>query len=366
MERMCERVCREVRSVLPQRDLVALVLGGGYGRGEGGVWKTDGGDQPYNDLEFYVFMRGNCLLQDRKYQGALRDLGTRLSHGAGLHLEFKVHSIEKVRKSPVSMFSYDLVAGHRLLFGDESLFDHCERHLDATRIPLSEATRLLFNRCSGLLLAWEMLRRKTFTAQEADFIGRNLAKAQLALGDALLTVYGQYDWSAPERHRRLAALNPPEPLPWMAALLEHHATGLEFKLHPRRMWKEPKEFEQEHGEVSALAREVWLWLESRRLNRCFQSPSEYALSGLNKCPGGPAWKNYLLTVRTFGFKGALDSLAWRYPRSRLLNALALLLWHGAETREPLVMRRLQQELGTNASDRSALVSAYQQIWASYG
>jgi len=264
------------------------------------------------------------------------------------------------------MFAYDLVAGHRIVFGAPTIFEQCEHHLDAARIPLAEATRLLFNRCSGLLLARELLRRNALTADEADFIGRNLAKAQLALGDALLTAFGQYHWSARERLWRLAALTPYEPLPWLGTIRAHHEEGLKFKLHPRRIWKERSEFLSEHDGISALAQQVWLWLESRRLNQKFESASQYALSNLNKCPDGPAWRNYLLTLRSFGAKSVLDSLAWRYPRARLLNALALLLWHGSEMKEPRIVRHLQHELQTRASDWPGLVNAYQQLWASYG
>ena len=38
--------------------LSAVVLGGGYGRGEGGVLRTEHGDHLYNDLDFFVFADG--------------------------------------------------------------------------------------------------------------------------------------------------------------------------------------------------------------------------------------------------------------------------------------------------------------------
>lgn len=364
VERLCRRVAAGVRDVFAGGDLKAVALGGGYGRGEGGVWKTNAGDRPYNDLEFYVFARGNRLWQDYRRGPALRDLGEKLSSEAGVHVEFKIESAARLRRSPVSMFSYDLVAGHRIVFGGESIFDGCRHHLDVTKIPLAEATRLLCNRCSGLLLAGEMLNE--LTGEAADFVGRNLAKARLALGDAVLTAFGQYHWSVQERYRRLSALSIPEGAPWLPKVQSHHAGGLVFKLHPRPIQKSAEEFAREHREVSSLARQVWLWLESRRLNCQFETARDYALSGIKKCPGGPAWRNFLLTLRTFGPKGALSSLACRYPRERLFNALPLLLWNGEEIPEPQVMHRLQEDLQTAASDRTGFVSAYKQLWPGYG
>src|SRR5882762_1805177 len=58
---ICGEVAARVQSVIPAAKLEAVVLGGGYGRGEGGVLRTVRGDQPYNDIEFYVFLRGSRL-----------------------------------------------------------------------------------------------------------------------------------------------------------------------------------------------------------------------------------------------------------------------------------------------------------------
>src|SRR5215471_19950303 len=117
LDRTCGQILTQVQTIVPRHKLRGLVLGGGYGRGEGGVLGTLKGDQPYNDLEFYVFVRGSHQLSERIYGSALRDLGRRLSSVAGLHVEFKIDSLDHLRRSPVSIFTYDLVAAHRSLFG---------------------------------------------------------------------------------------------------------------------------------------------------------------------------------------------------------------------------------------------------------
>src|SRR5260221_784036 len=265
----CSRVLSAIQSIVPARKLQALVLGGGYGRGEGGVLKTLEGDKPYNDLEFYLFLRGNRLLNARKYGRALNQLSEGLSPLAALHVEFKIDSLQKLQHSSISMFSYDLVSAHRIILGSDDLFEQCQHHLNASRIPAVEATRLLFNRCTGLLLAREILERRMISTEDADFVGRNLAKAKLALGDALLAVFGQYHWSCLERDQRLQRLGPSETMPSMARIRKHHATGVAFKLHPTRIFKPMDSFSEEHREISELASELWLWVESRRLKREF-------------------------------------------------------------------------------------------------
>ena len=364
----CERVLGGVQALVPAHKLEGLVLGGGYGRGEGGVLRTEAGDEPYNDLEFYVFMRGHRLLNDWKYQSPLAQFAQLLSPEAGLHVEFKIDSLERLQRSPISMFSYDLVAGHCVLAGGDELFQSCQNHLDAQKIPLAEATRLLFNRCTGLLLAKEFLRRTQLTIEQKDFIARNIAKAQLALGDAVLVVGGAYHWSCRERQKRLEQLDGSSlpALPWRQQVRRFHATGVEFKLHPQRLLKATGQLEEDYRETSTLALAVWLWLEARRLNCRFSSSDQYALSPVEKCPQTSRWRNYLLNLKTFGWKAALDSRCWRYPRERLFNALVLLLWNSEGPHRPELAQCVQNQLRTDRSDWSSLVQAYKQSCPAYG
>jgi hypothetical protein len=366
LDALCREVGVAVRRVVPVSKLEGLVLGGGYGRGEGGVLKTDSGDKPYNDLEFYVFFRGNRLLNQRRYGKALNHLAEQLSLDAGIHIEFKCDSIRRLNRSPVSMFTYDLVAGHRVVCGKEDVFQDCRHHLDAADIPLSEATRLLFNRCTGLLLVREKLAQQTTTSEDADFIGRNLAKARLALGDAVLAVHAKYHWSCRERNRRLTQLSFFEPPPNFSQVKKHHNAGVAFKLHPRRSFAPAEEFEGLHRELSRLSSDLWLWIESIRLQERFFTPRDYSLYHSSKCPESRPWRNYLLNLKTFGLKALNDAFAWRYPRERLFNALPLLLWEAEASVEPTVRQLLQKQLHTAASDWAGWVAAYKNIWPNYG
>jgi hypothetical protein len=366
LKRVCGHAQRGVTEQIPRKEIAAVVLGGGYGRGEGGVLRTETGDRPYNDLEIYVFLRGNRIWQEHRYSKRLHDLSERLSVEAGIQVEFKIDSIDRWRETPVSMFSYDLVAGHRLILGDDSVFENCDHHLKPAAIPLSEGTRLVFNRCSGLLLARQLLDKRSWTGEDADFIGRNLAKMQLALGDAVLTAYGHYHWSARQRCRRLTELTAAESLPWFAEVRADHIAGLEFKLHPQRARGAVEESKLEHRRLTELALQVWLWIENLRLKQSFQSASDYAMSAVDKCPETPAWRNYLLSVRTFGPKAFIEALSLRYPRERLFNALSLLLWDPEGTAHPRILRRLQRELQSDAPDWEGLVSVFKKIWPGYG
>ena len=150
---------------------------------------------------------------------------------------------------------------------------------------------------------------------------------------------------------------------WLEDVRKHHAAGVAFKLRPERISKSIDTFRAEHDDISRLANQVWLWLESRRLGHTFTSVHDYALSRVQKCDSSAAWRNVLLTARSFG-AGAVLQGGTRYPRGRLLNALPLLLWE-----EPLndlrVKYFLQKELRTGASDWQGFVTAYKAVWPKF-
>lgn len=333
LERHLAETCSLVRAgvarIIPAHKLEGLALAGGYGRGEGGVLRENGRDLPYNDLEFFVFMRGSAFINDHRFKAALHTLGESLAPAAGLDVEFKILSTSRLRHSAVNMFYYDLIMGHRWIIGGEELFTGCEHHREASRIPLHEATRLLFNRCTGLLFASERFAQNDFSAADADFVGRNLAKAQLALGDVILTMGGRYHWSCQERHRRLQELAGVDP-----ALLSHHAAGVAFKLHPQRSTQTRDKLIQEHSSLSQIAQNIFLKLESRRLETQLSTPVEYITSKTNKCPEVPLWKNVFIHLRTRG----IPSRVTRYPREHLLHELVTMLWTGRQATASSIQR----------------------------
>jgi hypothetical protein len=358
LAKWCGEFTEDVCRVIPDRLLEAVVLGGGYGRGEGGVLRMQKGEEPYNDLEFYVFVRGPLLWRERQFKRKLADLCHQWSERTGIEFEAKLLTSKKLQKAPVSMMYYDLVVGHRWLFGASGEFTNCEHHRAAHRIPLHEATRLLMNRASGLLFSKELLDKPEFTVADADFVRRNISKAQLALGDVVLTAFGRYHSSCRERHRRLEKLEPTATVPWLNELIDHHAVGVEFKLHPLISNDSVESLRDEHARLVQLAGEVFLWLEQRRLGQTFASHRDYAFSAVRKHPDTRAVRNALINGRGFGFR----SFSTRYPRERLLESIALLLWTPDAITGPTTLRKLQSELVTTEKTFAGLVKAYRTIW----
>ncbi len=358
----CEAIARGLKGLLPAKRLEAVLLGGGYGRGEGGVLKSPEGDRPYNDLEFYVFLLGSRHLNERRHGRALHTFGEIMTPQAGVEVEFRIASLSELVSEPVSMFSYDLISGHRWLIGDETLLKRCARHRISENIPLSEATRLLMNRCTGLLLARERLERPAFTPADADFVARNVAKAQLGAGDAVLTAFGHYHWSVHQRHRRLERLVRRERAAWLNEVYRHHARGIAFKLHPVRSTASRTELAVLHAEVTAFCRDAWLWVENRRLGARFWSIRDYAACRKDKWPEKHRLRNLLVTGKVLGIGAIARKGRFRHPRNRVLAALPILLWQPEMLGSQETITRLQEELHTGARDSNGLVAAYRELW----
>lgn len=195
----------------------AVALGGGYGRGEGGA-TADG--MPYNDMDFFVIMNGKkpsprirALLN-----GISREWGGKLS----IDIDFCcVKSLKALYKDAETLMIQELFAGSRIIFGDEHIFDDAPRR-PFSDIPWTEATRLLLNRGAGLLFA----RQRASDPAETDFVRRNLHKAALGCGDAILIVHHDYHGTGTER---LEALRKYYEASW---LIPAYKAALEFKYKP--------------------------------------------------------------------------------------------------------------------------------------
>jgi len=358
LETWCADFADAVRAIIPEERLEAIVLGGGYGRGEGGVLRAPDGDKPYNDLEFYIFVRGPLLVRERQYKRRLAEVTHAFSEKCGLEFEAKILTFQKIQGSGPTMFYHDLVMGHRWIWGRVQEFVDCEQQRAAHRIPLHEATRLLMNRSSGLLFSAAQLQGESI---DIDFVRRNISKAQLALGDAVLCAFGRYHSSCRERHRRLEKLNPPTVTPWLDELVRLHTVGVEFKLHPYQSTESIENLRRDHAEITRLAGSIFLWLEEKRLGVPFETHFDYAFDSTPKHPDTRALRNTLINLKAFGPAG----LSTRYPRERLLEALALLLWTPKALADPKALRKIQTNLQTRETSFAGLVAAYRKLWSRF-
>lgn len=188
--------------------LKGVVLGGGYGRGEGGAFAlSDGTLRLSNDLDFYVVAEdGTDAAGIAAIGRALAPVSEKWSKRLGVDADFCVAKTPwRLKHDEARIMVQELVRGYFDVAGEkgERLFAGVERRAPEA-IPWSEAARQLMNRGMGLLLAEEAANcGKNAAAQNGEFVVRNLNKCILGAGDARLVARHAYRWKAPERAEAL-------------------------------------------------------------------------------------------------------------------------------------------------------------------
>ena len=219
-EELLEKVLSEMKESFSATDL-CVVLGGSYGRGDGGVRQDQGNGILYNDLDFFVFARKKCdnagiLLKEiaGKYEKELK-----------VDVDFsRIMSIKDIKNNARRLMMQELKRGYRLVAGEDLLAEYLPE-FSADKLPFSEACRLLLNRGMGLLLANEKINN---ASDDTDFILRNINKAILGACDAVLIAEKKYKWSIEERLQTVNASDLP------CDYKKFYAMAVKFKKSPHR------------------------------------------------------------------------------------------------------------------------------------
>lgn len=255
LEAFLERLAARIGALPESREIAAVLLGGGYGRGEGGVFrKPDGDAELFNDLDFFVISRPLPRRRRKALDCAMREFGKGFDEEIGVDVDFgPARSAGELEHMPYTLMWQELRAGCRLVWGDPACLERW-RLSDWSLLPVSEAARLLLNRAAGLLLAAAKLDEDS--AENRRFAARNLFKALLAIGDARLILTHNYRARAQERSAALA-----EDSGFPAALLDGYRRALAYKFEPCELSAE--ELNREFPAALKLFREFWwsFWSE---------------------------------------------------------------------------------------------------------
>lgn len=298
-------------------NLIALVLGGGYGRGEGGVISDAGREFPYNDLDFVLIVkRKNPDIAALVHQASLPFI-KRLR----IEIDFsRPLTIDDIHTWPNWMMWHDLLNGHQVLCGPADILTANAPTRMRESLPLIEGTRLLLNRGAGLLWALRV-ESGAEIAPDADFIRRNYFKCLLALGDALLIADGCYTTRYSGRDTLLDAVIAAHPAFADWGLPAPYRTALNFKFSPDAVPQTPPS-RTSLQDLAELWGKVWLAVEQQRSGQNWQSIDAYChwrgLREPEEHQGLKLLRNLLLNTRR-------GCLSLSYPREELYRQLPLLL-----------------------------------------
>ncbi len=316
MDQTLEEFTAEVKAAMGT-NLVALLLGGGYGRGEGGLVRLEGKELPYNDLDFTLIVADKAGVP----HGRLGEISKKYHGRIGIHVDFsRPLTLEDVRNWPTWLMWHDLLQGHMVFAGSPSvLADNAPASLREPLPPI-EAPRLLLNRGAGVL--WSMRLLAGLEGEEdADFIRRNYFKCVLAMGDALLIAHQAYRARYFGRDKLLADLEAANEQVRQLGVGEIYGEALRFKFSP----SDVSAASPDRARMDELARlwgRVFLHVEIIRAARPWENLTQYVNDDGCREPelSTPSrWLRNLVHNVRFGV------FSVRYPREQLYRQLPVLL-----------------------------------------
>lgn len=237
-EVLLEKVLSGMKEALSGTGL-CVVLGGSYGRGDGGVRQDKENGILYNDLDFFVFARKKSAGSEK----LLKNIAGKYEAELKIDVDFsRIMTVKEMKNNAHRLMMQELKRGYFLVCGENLLAEYLPE-IPAEKLPFSEACRLLFNRGMGLLLAGEKISSKE---PETDFILRNIYKALLGCGDAMLIAEGKYRWQLKKRCQ--AINNSALPEKWKKL----YCQAVDFKRSPSRnssgnvleLWQDAASFTQ--------------------------------------------------------------------------------------------------------------------------
>ena len=300
---------------------VALILAGGYGKGEGACVIKDGKEAPYNDFDLFVISRERIALSQEvmKITKAYEEmLGIEVDIGKPLTLDM-------VKNLPHQLMWQDLLQAHIVVVGEADILTaHAPLYL-SENLPQVEALRLLLNRGSGLLQAiiqsYEVLQDTIHVLPDEDFIRRNREKCTLALGDSVLITHQLYTPPLEKRTKTLQEKGKNLPIPHAQRILSLYKQAAHFKTQPDSLKGEQPEL-SDLVEIAKLFVEVMLYCENNRVGKDWKTANEYAHDSFIREPDQHTMKNL---VRNLYKNLKTRKLSLLYSREKLYGQLAILL-----------------------------------------
>lgn len=277
-------------------NLTALVLAGGYGRGEGGLIVKNGIEMPYNDLDLILIVKNTSF----DFEKLLLPISRKFAEKLEIHVDFsRPLTVENLKNLPHKLMWQDLLNGHIVVSGPPEILTANMPDYLKTSLQMIEASHLLLNRGAGLIWSFRIISGWTENSEE-DFVRRNYFKAALAIGDAILIASGNHQTAYRGRDRLLERILENAEFQEFADFLPLYARALRFKFSP------DKELDKVFArtriyKLAQVMLKLFLVIETKRLGKNFVNANEYW-----------QWR---------GIREKREHLPQKLPRNLLKNAL---------------------------------------------
>lgn len=288
LERIKDALLQEFASI------EALILVGGFGRGEGGVVIENGQIRPINDYDIVMVSEGSA------HPKKIYEIRKKLAEAIGIWwIDVSVFNPNKLKKLKQSIYSYDLKYGSTIFWGEPEILKRIP-DMKASKMPLIEGQTLFITRLWTFLgpFSVEFLNRE-ITNDEAFYLANQLSKALLACVDVLLLSKYAYHVSYIERNKRVKKFYPN-----MERYYGMFDWALEIKLKPK--YDEYHQLIKKYFEIKTFCLEIMKVFLSKMYRRNFRDWSEFGRIYKTNYRTLIKRAGYLLLRRSRRFEKKLD------------------------------------------------------------
>lgn len=266
---LLKEISTQVKQHFDESSYRALLLTGGYGRGEGGVERRDGKTYAHNNMDliwispYHKPEKLNAIKRD--FDLLLKPLSTKY----GIDLDSFIISEFKLRNLPHLVMIYDMCHGHKTVLGDPGFLTR-QFCLEPADILPSDVRNLMINRGALFLINQALLKKSHLTDKDQRTIIKHAVKGMIGYGDAFLFSKGQYHWSYAEKQKRMRQI--PDASSELKALYEE---AVSFRFEPDYSKYDQVNLAAWQARFLKIIPEIHLAFERWRLNRPGLEWSQY-------------------------------------------------------------------------------------------
>ncbi|NQV18759.1 MAG: hypothetical protein HQ534_09480 [Armatimonadetes bacterium] len=195
-----------IESQINPNNFTALIMLGGYGRGEGGVVIFDGKEYPHNNFDFLLITRNLNKKKQNDLKKKIYPKLIPLNRKIKTQIDLGIVNASNLKHTANRIIWYDMRFGHKTILGDENFVPSLRRFRLQT-IPKWDARNLLVNRGTLMIINELLLKKKNLDNDVRKLIIKHINKAIIGYGDALLFFLNDYNWSYVEKQKRMQNRN---------------------------------------------------------------------------------------------------------------------------------------------------------------
>ncbi|MCW3053157.1 MAG: hypothetical protein JWN14_2327, partial [Chthonomonadales bacterium] len=175
------KAAEAIEATIPIKSIRALVLIGGYGRGEGGVERVGNQEMPHNNLDFLLILKHGAASSLDRTQNSLSKRLQTIGREHGIGMDLSVVTVSQLRHAPCLVLWHDMRYGHKTILGDSDFVPSLTQ-FTPDRIEASDIRNLLVNRGTLLLINQMLLEAGPLNEARARTIVGHAMKAIIGYG----------------------------------------------------------------------------------------------------------------------------------------------------------------------------------------